>query len=175
MLGRRHMPIYCVVCAVWLTVRAQGYVTRKIRRATKQHSLGCSGGSGSRLLRFEKNLWRCSVSGRPRRMFVLRRRALALVADSLRADSKQILVLEAVLSTSHSQTGNPRERGNFEKGRGWYHGPGAATFVAATRFLSELNRLLPRGSQIRLAEAFLSNKADRSRHDDDAKLIAQSF
>lgn len=101
--------------------------------------------------------------------------SLAVVVNSLTSNPTQILVLEAVLSTSHCRGGNPRDRGDFEKGRSWYYGPGAVTFLAATRFLSELDRLLPRHLQVRLAEAFLSNKVDRSGHDEDAKLIAEKF
>lgn len=101
--------------------------------------------------------------------------AIAFVADSLRDNAEQVLVLEAVLSTSHCEKGNPRDRGQFERGRSWYYGPGAVTFLAAARFLSELHRALPAGQQVLLAEAFLSNKAERSRHDGDASLIATTF
>ena len=40
---------------------------------------------------------------------------------------KHTIVLEAVLSTYHRPDGNPDIRGDFEKGRGWYYGPGVST------------------------------------------------
>jgi hypothetical protein len=49
------------------------------------------------------------------------------------------------------------------------------TFLAATRFLAELDKLLPGTQVVELAEAFLSNKQERSGHQTDASLIAKKF
>ena len=55
---------------------------------------------------------------------------------------KHTIILEAVLSTYHRPDGNPDIRGDFEKGRGWYYGPGVSTFAAAIRFLQVLDQKL---------------------------------
>lgn len=86
-----------------------------------------------------------------------------------------ILILEAVLSTYHDEYGNPEIRGAFEKGRGWYHGPGVATYAAAVRFLRMLRKNCSSNATVYLAEAFLSFKKKRSRHCDDARTIFDSF
>jgi hypothetical protein len=86
-----------------------------------------------------------------------------------------ILILEAVLSTYHDEYGNPDIRGAFEKGRGWYHGPGVATYAAAVRFLRMLRKNCSSNATVYLAEAFLSFKKKRSRHCDDARIIFDSF
>jgi hypothetical protein len=101
--------------------------------------------------------------------------AVIEVAGILTGAPRTVLVLEGVLSTSHTKKGNPRDRGAFEKGRSWYYGPGAVTFLAATRFLAELSKLLPSAQIVDLAEAFLSNKQQRSGHQTDASLIAKRF
>ena len=101
--------------------------------------------------------------------------ALIEVARILTKAPRTILVLEGVLSTSHYHNGNPRDRGVFEKGRSWYYGPGAVTFLAAARFLAELHKLLPGSPVVKLAEAFLSNKQQRSGHQTDASLTANKF
>ncbi len=101
--------------------------------------------------------------------------AVTRVVDLCVGQPKAVLVLEAVLSTSHNSQGNPCDRGGFEKGRSWYYGPGAVTFLAAMRFLAELDKRLPERLVIDIAEAFLSNKAIRSRHESDAALIAKTF
>lgn len=98
------------------------------------------------------------------------------VAHQLVEKGPQTLILEAVLSTYHNTEGNPAIRGEFEKGRGWYHGPGVSTFAAAHRFLQELNRLLPDIVQpIPLVEGFLSYKATRTSHGEDAARILNEF
>jgi len=86
-----------------------------------------------------------------------------------------VLILEAVLSTYHDERGNPDIRGAFEKGRGWYHGPGVATYAAAIRFLRILSQNCSSNTSIFLAEAFLSFKKNRSPHSDDAWIIFNSF
>ena len=86
-----------------------------------------------------------------------------------------VLILEAVLSTYHDEFGNPDIRGFFEKGRGWYHGPGVATYAAAVRFLRMLRKNCASNTIVYLAEAFLSFKKKRSRHSDDARIIFNSF
>jgi hypothetical protein len=86
-----------------------------------------------------------------------------------------VLILEAVLSTYHDEHGNPDIRGNFEKGRGWYHGAGVATYAAAIRFLGMLRQKCTSNETVYLAEAFLSFKKTRSRDSDDALIIFDSF
>ena len=66
-----------------------------------------------------------------------------------------ILILEAVLSTYHDELGNPDIRGVFEKGRGWYYGPGVVTYAAAIRFLRMLMQYCSSHATVYLAEAFL--------------------
>jgi hypothetical protein len=82
--------------------------------------------------------------------------------------------LEGVLSTYHAPSGNPDIRGNFERGRGWYWGPGVLSFAAAVRFLQQLNRMTE-GREIDIAEAFLSNKDTPTGHADGATLIHNRF
>lgn len=86
-----------------------------------------------------------------------------------------VLILEAVLSTYHDEWGNPDIRGFFEKGRGWYYGPGVTTYAAAIRFLRMLRKNCSSNATVYLAEAFLSFKKKRSRHSDDAHIIFNSF
>jgi len=87
-----------------------------------------------------------------------------------------VLVLEAVLSTWHDPaTGNPDLRGEFERGRGWYYGPGAVTLIAAQRFLEQLALLLPPEAQVPLAEALLSFKRGPVKHSIDARTICRQF
>jgi len=86
-----------------------------------------------------------------------------------------VLILEAVLSTYHDEHGNPDIRGVFEKGRGWYYGPGVATYAAAMQFLRMLRKNCSSNATVYLAEAFLSFKRKRSRHKDDARIIFNSF
>ena len=85
------------------------------------------------------------------------------------------LVLEAVLSTYHDESGNPDIRGDFEKGRGWYYGPGVLTYAAAIRFLRMLQKNCSSDATVYLAEAFLSFKRKPSPHSDDARIIYDSF
>ena len=86
-----------------------------------------------------------------------------------------ILTIEAVLSTFHNDEGNPDIRGDFEKGRGWYYGPGAVTLAAAMRFLSILRKVVSTDATVKLAEAFLSFKIKRSSHSRDARIIYSQF
>ena len=86
-----------------------------------------------------------------------------------------VLILEAVLSTYHDEHGNPDLRGDFEKGRGWYYGPGVVTYAAANRFLRILHQKCTSNSIVYLAEAFLSFKKDPSPHPADAFVIFNSF
>ena len=86
------------------------------------------------------------------------------------------IILEAVLSTYHRPNGNPDIRGDFEKGRGWYYGPGVSTFAAAIRFLQVLDQTLPEGNRpIPLVEGFISYKKIRSQHSDDAWRLLKEF
>ena len=86
-----------------------------------------------------------------------------------------VVILEAVLSTYHNPNGNPEIRGEFEKGRGWYHGPGVTTFAAALRFLDQLDQRLPKDIKLPLVEGFLSYKPTRTTHEDDARRLIDEF
>jgi hypothetical protein len=89
---------------------------------------------------------------------------------------KHTIILEAVLSTYHRSGGNPDIRGDFEKGRGWYYGPGVATFAAAIRFLQVLDQKLPKDIRpIPVVEGFLSYKKTRTQHADDAQRLLKEF
>ncbi len=101
--------------------------------------------------------------------------AIKTVAQWVDQNNHCILVIEAVLSTFHDEHGNPDIRGNFEKGRGWYYGPGAVTFAAAVQFLRILRQQVASDVLIILAEAFLSFKKKRSRHFNDAMIIYNQF
>jgi hypothetical protein len=103
-------------------------------------------------------------------------RAIERVLELLEEDRRRVLVLEAALSTYHDENGNPRNRCEEEEGRGWYYGPGVLSLVAATRFLDQLGRRLkPADEPVLVAEAFLSNKTGRTRHEDDAAQIVEQF
>ena len=98
------------------------------------------------------------------------------VAQQLSTGGRHTLILEAVLSTYHTIEGNPMIRGDFEKGRGWYHGPGVSTFAAALRFVRELDRVLPNDLRpIPLVEGFLSYKPVRTAHSEDARRLLAEF
>ena len=101
--------------------------------------------------------------------------AIEAVAEQLSDNDEAVLVIEAPLSTYHNESGNPEIRGDFEKGRGWYWGPGALCTIAAQRFLEILAPKLRRGRQVMLAEAFLSNKSNKTDHRVDATRILQDF
>jgi hypothetical protein len=94
-------------------------------------------------------------------------------AAIIKEKGHRLLVLEAPLSTFHATSGNPDVRGDFERGRGWYHGAGASTFAGAVRFLAALSELLT--GELLLAEAFLSNKDGPTAHGEDAVQIHDSF
>lgn len=96
-------------------------------------------------------------------------------ADYLREHGPHVLILEAVLSTYHRPDGNPAIRGEFEKGRGWYHGPGVSTYAAALRFLQQLAPKLPDSSPLPLVEGFLSYKPVKTTHAHDAQRLLQEF
>lgn len=102
-------------------------------------------------------------------------KAIEKVAELCREFEQPLLVIEGVLSTFHQKNGNPDIRGEFEKGRGWYWGPGAVSMIAASRFLLKLAELLPSNSRVPLAEAFLSNKPERTAHQADAARIVAEF
>jgi len=85
-----------------------------------------------------------------------------------------VLVIEAPLSVYHNPaTGNPSIRGQFEKDRGWYYGPGAVTCLAAQRLLSCVDAAVHR--EVLVAEAFFSNQPRRTPHDEVATLIHDDF
>jgi len=102
--------------------------------------------------------------------------AIEGAAALARRVERPVIALEAVLSTYHDPaTGNPAIRGAFERGRGWYHGPGVASFAAAQRFLAKLAERLPADMTVDLAEAILSFKRTPTRHDADAQRIVNEF
>jgi hypothetical protein len=86
-----------------------------------------------------------------------------------------VLVIEAALSTFHQQNGNPGCRGDFEKDRGWYWGSGAVSLLAAQRLLRQLTKGPDLKRPVWLAEAFLSNKIQKTGHKSDAGLILRQF
>ena len=86
-----------------------------------------------------------------------------------------VLVLEAVLSRYHQANGNPEIRGAYEKGRGWYHGPGVTTLAAAMEFLEQVDARLPKGISLPLYEGLLSFKKTRTTHADDAQYMLEHF
>lgn len=96
-------------------------------------------------------------------------------ADTLRKNGPHVLILEAVLSTYHQSDGNPHIRGDFEKGRGWYHGPGVSTYAAAQRFLLQLAPRLPDFGPLPLVEGFLSYKPAKTTHAHDAQRLLHEF
>ena len=91
------------------------------------------------------------------------------------AHGPHCLIIEAVLSTYHDDSGNPNNRGDFEKGRGWYYGPGVTTFAAAQRLLTVLDHALPAAMQIPIIEGFLSYKPARTQHTEDAQRMILEF
>ena len=101
--------------------------------------------------------------------------AIDYSAQLIQTHGPHLIILEAVLSTYHNAAGNPEIRGQFEKGRGWYHGPGVTTFAAALRFIDELDRRLPAGQQLPLVEGFLSYKTHRTQHQQDAQRLVDEF
>jgi len=101
--------------------------------------------------------------------------AIKSVSQWISQNGNCILIIEAVLSTFHNDCGNPDFRGQFEKGRGWYYGPGVVTFAAAMRFLQVLRQQVGSNSLVFLAEAFLSFKNTRSSHSNDAMIIFKRF
>ena len=96
-------------------------------------------------------------------------------ADYLRNKGPHLIILEAVLSTYHRPDGNPAIRGEFEKGRGWYHGPGVSTYAAALRFLQQLVPILPDCRPLPLVEGFLSYKPIKTIHAHDAQRLLEEF
>ncbi|CAI8356898.1 MAG: Uncharacterised protein [Opitutia bacterium UBA7350] len=96
-------------------------------------------------------------------------------AEYLHSNGPHILILEAVLSTYHKADGNPHIRGTFEKGRGWYHGPGVSTYAAAFRFLQALAPQLPNFGPLPLVEGFLSYKPTKTSHAHDAERLIKEF
>jgi hypothetical protein len=97
------------------------------------------------------------------------------VAQWINQNGPCVIIIEAVLSTFHNEFGNPDFRGDFEKGRGWYYGPGVVTFAAAIRFLRILRRQVSRDVSVFLAEAFLSFKKNPTMHANDAMIIFNRF
>jgi hypothetical protein len=94
----------------------------------------------------------------------------------LQVAGPHLLILEAVLSTYHRPDGNPDIRGEFERGRGWYYGPGVATYAGAQRFLLQLEKRLPKlDHPIPLVEGLLSFKKHRTEHCDDARRMLEAF
>jgi hypothetical protein len=102
-------------------------------------------------------------------------RAVDEICKQLSLLTNPVLVLEAALSTFHLPNGNPGIRGPFEEGRGWYWGSGAVSLIAAQRLLRQLAECPGLDSPILIAEAFLSNKPQRTGHGKDAMVILRRF
>ena len=102
-------------------------------------------------------------------------KVITAVKNWIERNGPCILIVEAVLSTFHNNEGNSDIRGDFEKGRGWYYGPGVVTFAAAMRFLSTLRNIVSIDASVILAEAFLAFKQKRSNHSEDAMIIYNKF
>lgn len=100
--------------------------------------------------------------------------AIRKVKELIWENDIQLIVLEAVLSTFHKSNGNPDIRGEFERGRGWYHGAGVLTYASALQFIKMLANDL-KSKQVYIAEAFLSNKGRKTSHTEDALLIRDLF
>jgi hypothetical protein len=89
-------------------------------------------------------------------------------------EKESILIIEAPLSGVFSRSGNPVERGYFEKrnrnqavsaNRYWYSGPGAATCLAAVFFLRELSAVLSQKCRkVYLYEGFLTGEQKTGNH-----------
>lgn len=102
--------------------------------------------------------------------------AVRQACELIQQAGPHLIILEAVLSTYHNADGNPDIRGEFEKGRGWYYGPGVSTFAGALRFLTVLDAQLPRKiAPLPLVEGFLSFKKTRSQHSEDARRLLSEF
>jgi hypothetical protein len=101
--------------------------------------------------------------------------AIHAVSQWVKRNGICILIIEAVLSTFHNESGNPDFRGEFERRRGWYYGPGVVTFAAAMRFLEVLRHQIGNDASVFLVEAFLSFKKNRSNHSNDAMVIFNRF
>ena len=101
--------------------------------------------------------------------------AIDRVASLMLESTDSILIIEAPLSTYHGKDGNPGYRGEFERGRGWYYGAGASTYIAALRLVDELAKRLPAGQVRYIAEAFLSHKEAPTPHKHDASIICREF
>lgn len=100
---------------------------------------------------------------------------ISAVAQWINQNDPCVLIIEAVLSTFHNESGNPDLRGDFEQGRGWYYGPGVVTLAAAIRFLQILRQQVSKDVSVFLAEAFLSFKKNPSSHANDAMIIFNRF
>ena len=126
---------------------------------------------------YSANARSCGVawSGEPQGIQLQFGSAIDFVASKLSSMARPLLVVEAVLSTLHDQRGNPAIRGEFERARGWYYGPGAVTLIAAQRFLGALQDSLSWRHEVFIAEAFLSNKTGPTAHRLDAITIRDQF
>jgi hypothetical protein len=106
-----------------------------------------------------------------------------LVANSDR--SEMALIIEAPLSSRFDAERNPIPR-HFEetpgqrvwseRGRGWYHGGGAVVALGALFFLFRLRESLAlRDTTIVIFEGFVTRKAKKSAHVDDARALLDAF
>ena len=104
-----------------------------------------------------------------------------------------LLILEAPISSCHIM-GNPSGRWGIKKfceskkqtcfekqgsrARYWYYGAGAATYLAAHRFLTQLSKGLSKNSfnkDVYISEALLSFKKEGTPHHVDAKYILDNW
>ncbi len=80
-----------------------------------------------------------------------------------------------MLSTYHDKLGNPDIRGEFERGRGWYYGPGVTTLAAAMRLLNEIAKHTSLTDPIPIVEGMLTFKKQRTGHGADATTLLNDF
>jgi hypothetical protein len=111
------------------------------------------------------------------------RRIAELIATG--SHRRAALIVEAPLSGCFNADGNPVARdygeqrangGSLESGRGWYYGAGACVALGAVFFLRRLRDVLAIGDvTIVLFEGFVSFKATKSEHVEDARKLLDAF
>lgn len=115
------------------------------------------------------------------------------VSKIIEVHKKTVLIIEAPLSGSFDEKGNPMSRGNFEKkspdpamktSRYWYTGAGASICLGATFFLRMLNAKMlnlagkENSHEVVLYEGFITFKDDSAKmltHEEDAETLVECF
>lgn len=95
-------------------------------------------------------------------------------------DSDVVLIVEAPLSGAFRESGNPIERGDFEKANGanryWYYGAGGTVCLGAIFFLRKLVRkLFKKSGKVFLYEGFVTGEQKPKDHSDVAELLVNCF